>query len=86
MVNFTSYGICNTTLEHQSGKRPGPLAHTHALTISIVDSETKLYGNLNFHDVGLIIAAVFGLIAVLLSFFLMFMHATHYLKPWEQRQ
>ena len=51
-----------------------------------VNGEIELYGKLTFHDIGLIVSAIFGAIAVLLSFFLMFMHATHYLKPWEQRQ
>jgi Organic solute transporter Ostalpha len=39
-----------------------------------------------FHRLGLLLCVIFGAIAVLVSFFLIFMHATHYLKPWEQRQ
>lgn len=41
---------------------------------------------MTFHHLGLWLCIVFGAIAVLVSFFLIFMHATHYLKPWEQRQ
>lgn len=41
---------------------------------------------MTFHHFGLIVSLTFALIAVLLSFFLIWRHATHYLKPWEQRQ
>lgn len=50
------------------------------------DDETKSFGSLTFHQLGLIICAGTGLFATLLSFYLMFMHATHYSRPWEQRQ
>ena len=50
-----------------------------------VDEET-VWRNMTFHHFGLILSAVFGLIAVLLSWWLIFKHATHYLKPWEQKQ
>jgi len=49
-------------------------------------SETPLAGiNITFHSLATIIAAVFGLIAVTLSLYLMFQHATHYIEPREQR-
>nr|POE59306.1 transmembrane protein [Quercus suber] len=48
-------------------------------------NETALWGNVTFHHFGLFLAAVFGLISVVISLFLVFQHATHYLKPWEQR-
>lgn len=48
-------------------------------------SEVPIVGDLNFHQLGIIIAAACTLIAVLLSFYLIFMHALHYTKPYEQR-
>lgn len=41
---------------------------------------------MTFHHFGLIVSLTFALTAVLISFFLIWRHATHYLKPWEQRQ
>lgn len=41
---------------------------------------------MEFHHFGLILSALFGLIAVLTSWYLIWRHCTHYLKPWEQRQ
>lgn len=41
---------------------------------------------MQFHHFGLILSALFGLIAILLSWYLIWRHCTHYLKPWEQRQ
>ena len=55
------------------------------LDTETTDNETKAYGSLTFHQLGLIISAATGLFATLLSFFLMFRHATHYSRPWEQR-
>jgi hypothetical protein len=43
-------------------------------------------GSLTFHQLGMIIAAACSLFAILTSFYLIFMHATHYTKPYEQRQ
>ncbi|RKF77341.1 Transmembrane protein 184C [Golovinomyces cichoracearum] len=60
---------CNITLE----------------TLRINDSELPIILNLTFHDIALIIAASNSLIAISISFFLIFMHATHYSKPNEQR-
>ncbi|MCJ1321097.1 hypothetical protein MMC15_006441 [Xylographa vitiligo] len=48
-------------------------------------NEIPLWSNWTFHDLGLWLCAGFALFATLLSFYLMFQHATHYLKPWEQR-
>ena len=39
-----------------------------------------------FHHVGLVISALFGLLSILFSWYLIWRHATHYLKPWEQKQ
>ena len=49
-------------------------------------SEENIVGNLTFHQLGLIIAAATTLFAIIVSFYLIFMHATHYTKPYEQRQ
>ncbi|RDL36210.1 Uncharacterized protein BP5553_06822 [Venustampulla echinocandica] len=51
----------------------------------IGDSEVPLVGNMTFHTLGLIIAAATALIATLLSLYLIWMHATNYTKPYEQR-
>lgn len=48
-------------------------------------SEVPLIGNITFHNLGLIIAAACSLIAILLSFYLMWMHALHYTNPNQQR-
>ncbi|KAF2112556.1 organic solute transporter Ostalpha-domain-containing protein [Lophiotrema nucula] len=47
--------------------------------------EEPLWHSLKFHHLGLILSATFGLLAVVISFFLIVRHATHYLKPWEQK-
>lgn len=52
---------------------------------AVVD-EDPLWQNFTFHRFGLIISAVFALIAVVMSGYLIFRHCTHYMKPWEQRQ
>ena len=48
--------------------------------------EDPLPIGITFHHLGLILTALFGLLAVLLSLYLMFMHATHYSKPQEQKR
>ncbi|KAI9875566.1 MAG: hypothetical protein M1830_008335 [Pleopsidium flavum] len=47
--------------------------------------EDALWRGYTFHRFGLILSAVFALIAVVMSGYLIFQHCTHYLKPWEQR-
>lgn len=47
--------------------------------------EDTVWHGMTFHHFGLILSALFGLIAVLVSSYLIWMHTTHYLKPWEQR-
>lgn len=49
-------------------------------------SEKPLWKSLTFHHFGLILSATFGAIAVVIAFFLILRHATHYLKPYEQKQ
>ncbi|KAH6671668.1 organic solute transporter Ostalpha-domain-containing protein [Halenospora varia] len=60
---------CNSTLEE----------------MLIGSSEVAIVGNFTFHTLGLIIAAACALLSILVSFYLIFMHATHYTKPYEQR-
>lgn len=48
-------------------------------------TEEPIWHDYTFHRLGLWLSAVFSLIAIAVSFFLIFMHATHYLKPFEQR-
>ena len=45
-----------------------------------------MVGTMTFHTIGLIVAAACAFIAILLSFYLIWMHALHYTKPYEQRQ
>ena len=47
--------------------------------------ETPIWNDWTFHLVGLWISAVFGLIAIAVSFVLIWLHAKHYSKPQEQR-
>ena len=47
--------------------------------------EDPLWKSVTFHDFGLVLAAAFGLISAVVALFLVFKHATHYLRPWEQR-
>ncbi|EMC98837.1 hypothetical protein BAUCODRAFT_55598, partial [Baudoinia panamericana UAMH 10762] len=47
--------------------------------------EVPLWKGFTFHHFGLFLCAVFGLIAVVIALWLVFMHATHYLRPYEQR-
>jgi len=47
--------------------------------------EDTIWHDYTFHQVGRWICAISGLIATVVSLSLIFMHATHYIKPWEQR-
>ncbi|KAG9230642.1 organic solute transporter Ostalpha-domain-containing protein [Amylocarpus encephaloides] len=49
------------------------------------NSESPIVGDWTFHSLGLVIAPSFTLIAILISFYLIFMHAINYTKPYEQR-
>ncbi|KAF2763380.1 DUF300-domain-containing protein [Pseudovirgaria hyperparasitica] len=54
------------------------------LTDEIIE-ETPLFNSVKFHHIGLIVSAVFGLIAVVVALWLMMQHAWHYSVPTEQR-
>ncbi|CAG8974774.1 hypothetical protein HYALB_00000386 [Hymenoscyphus albidus] len=62
-------GTCNATLDD----------------LRIGGSEIPLIGIWTFHEIGLIAAPASALIALIVSFYLMLMHALHYTKPYEQR-
>ncbi|KAK3390273.1 putative DUF300 domain protein [Podospora didyma] len=48
-------------------------------------AEIPIVGTLTFHQLALIIAAASTLVAILMSLFLIMMHATHYTVPHEQK-
>ena len=48
-------------------------------------SEEPLWHGFTFHHFGLFLALVFAALALIIASFLIFMHATHYSRPWEQR-
>ncbi|TKA57579.1 hypothetical protein B0A49_10122, partial [Cryomyces minteri] len=55
------------------------------LTDQSVNGEVPLWNGITFHRLGLVLSATFALISVCITFWLIFRHATHYLKPWEQK-
>lgn len=63
--------ICSTAHMHDEPVSKVPLWHGYYLT---------------FHHFGLILSAVFGVVAMVVSFYLILRHASHYLKPYEQKQ
>ena len=78
--------VCNTTLEKAySTCDPDRSFSTLHLTSQTVDEEPMAYG-MTFHHMGLIVGAIFAIFATLISGWLMFMHATHYSKPYIQKQ
>ena len=62
-----------------------PAQANKADTASTVE-EDKIWKQVEFHHVGLIVSAIFGSIAILVSWYLVWRHCTHYHKPWEQKQ
>lgn len=77
---------CNSTQEYEKSMSAGCLYVTMRFWRRALVDETDLWHGLEFHHFGLILSALFGLISVLMSFYLIWRHCTHYLKPWEQRQ
>ena len=78
--------VCNVTLtkvrsEYDPSKTSGSLAHQS----NKVDEDPILF-NQTFHRLGLIVGSVFAVIAALISSWLIFMHATHYTRPAEQKK
>lgn len=50
-----------------------------------INEEPLWEHGLKFHHLGLILSAFFGLVSIVVALFLVFQHATHYLKPFEQK-
>lgn len=50
-----------------------------------VDKESPVMGTLTYHHLGLIVTAVFGLLATIIGLLIILNHATHYSKPHEQK-
>lgn len=77
---------CNATLDNEKSM-PGVRMRVGGLGADqYAVNEVPVWHGMTFHRFGLILSALFGLIAVLVSTYLIWRHATHYLKPWEQRQ
>lgn len=88
--------ICNTTLEETHSKallsrRNHPIPNielsqelTYTGSLSTVHEDPILL-NLTFHRIGLILSAIFALIATLVSSWLILQHARHYSRPSEQK-
>lgn len=55
------------------------------LSEELVGHEEPIFGDVTFHHFGLFLSAAFGLVALSIGMFLILMHSTHYLKPFEQR-
>lgn len=47
--------------------------------------EQPVWHDWTFHRIGLWISAICSLFALALSFLLIYLHASHYLRPWEQK-
>jgi hypothetical protein len=50
-----------------------------------VKQETPLWRNFTFHHFGLLLTASFAAVATTIALTLMFLHATHYSQPWQQK-
>jgi hypothetical protein len=55
-------------------------------TLSDIILERKLTRNIFFHQLALILCAVFMCLSIGISGWLILDHALHYLKPYEQKQ
>jgi hypothetical protein len=51
-----------------------------------VNKEQPVFGDWTFHALGLWLAAGFAIFASITALILIFLHATHYSRPWEQKQ
>lgn len=66
----------------------GPSSTSQKLTPDdavMLGDEMLIAGPLDFHDLARVIAASCTLIAVIMSLYLVFMHARNYTQPREQR-
>jgi len=69
-MSFTqNWGVCNSSL----------------LEGGTIEEQPLWQNGIIFHHLALFICAIFGGISVIIALILVFRHATHYLRPWEQR-
>jgi hypothetical protein len=64
----------------------GPCGRHPEWLLSDVIRENKLIGNMFFHQLALILCAIFMCLSISISGWLILDHALHYLKPYEQKQ
>ena len=83
MIAFLPLILSFTGRNRQNRKMGWPKCNS-TLENAVLD-EIPIWHDWTFHHIGLWISAITGIIAIALSFSLIMMHATHYLKPWEQR-
>jgi len=81
---------CNTTLEDLRSKLMCRDAVCYWIEANhgcpvLPGAEKPIIAHYTFHDLAIVVAAASALIAILLSFFLIMMHATHYTVPREQK-
>jgi hypothetical protein len=77
---------CNATLNNMRCKNKSASCKDSYADRILVIAEDPLVGDFTFHRLGLYIAGGCTAIAVVVSLFLIWMHATRYTKPCEQRQ
>jgi hypothetical protein len=76
---------CNATLENDVCEYIRDVSKPCLSLITCTVSEVPVWHNYTYHVLGRFIGGCFAAFAIVFSFFLIFMHATHYLRPWEQR-
>jgi len=77
---------CNTTLADLRSKLMWSQLIRKLADDPCAVVEEPLAAGLTFHELGLILSGACGLASVLISLWLIYKHATHYLRPWEQKQ
>jgi predicted membrane chloride channel (bestrophin family) len=86
--------VCNATLTDEKCMWTSKLNITsgYSLVRVIVLTEictvttAPIWHGLEFYKLGLFLSAIFAVIATVISLFLIFRHATHYVRPKEQKQ
>jgi hypothetical protein len=87
LLNIFSHDVSGLLLVH-------PSHHYHAPTMlpkcnntieHVRLHEEPIYHGHTFHLIGLWVSGAFALTALLLSLLLIFLHASHYSKPYEQK-
>ncbi|PVI06308.1 DUF300-domain-containing protein [Periconia macrospinosa] len=78
IVRDATYTIASFSLQRRMTCDSEALEHEKV-------AEKPIWKNLTFHHLGLILSATFGAIAVAVAFMLIWRHAAHYSKPYEQK-